>query len=324
MNRLDLAELRARAEDQSTAAAATPGVCPFCSGAKWQLAAQDHIHADGESGKRLLAERDGAWLALAERTETGILLPLEAAWIFGSPLVGPVDAALGLLVDAVATERSRPGAAMAVLLGGLVRNGSMHRAGLAALGGRGRGLREIECTGSMLIELGDGVDAWLERRSRKFRRGLPDDGGPPDGIVLEDASGGEPEALFHRLVAVQHRTYKWSEGTDIFQIPAYAAFYRQLLADLRACGALRLLFATRDGIDLAHSFGAVVADRYRGLQMSYAEEARELSLGNWLQVENLRRRAAEGVAVYDLGMPAPYKERWADRLEERTGLFWIP
>jgi hypothetical protein len=324
MNRLDLAELRARAPEQCAAAAATPGVCPLCSGAAWQLAAHDRLHAGAPAGRRLLAERDGAWLALAERRETGIFVPLESAWIFGSPLVGPPEAALDLFLDAVRSERVGSGRPTGAVLGGLARGGALHRAAIDALAGRGGGLREFEGTGAMLIDLGEGVDPWLARRSRKFRRSLRACKSPPPDIHLEDASLGEPEELFRRILDLQRRSYKWREGTDIFLLPEYAAFYRDLLFSLREAGALRLLFAVRDGLDLAHIFGAVVADRYRGLQMTYALEAGSLGLGNWLQLESLRRRSAEGVALYDLGMPAPYKERWADRLEERLGLFWIP
>ena len=86
---------------------------------------------------------------------------------------------------------------------------------------------------------------------------------------------------------------------------------------------MRLLFAQRDGEDLAYIFGGVTGNTYRGLQMSYVEEARTLGLGNRLQLENLLRCSAEGITRYDLGMPSPYKERWADRQEVNTGIFVI-
>lgn len=57
--------------------------------------------------------------------------------------------------------------------------------------------------------------------------------------------------------------------------------------------------------------------------MSYREDLRPLGLGNRLQLENLRRCEAEGIARYDLGMHSPYKERWADRREENTGIFLV-
>ncbi len=322
MNRLDLAELRERAADHTAAAIATPGISAFCSAALWQLAAHDHLHPPIAGARTLVAERDGAWLLFAEQEQRGALLPLEAAWMFGCPLVGDPAAAASLLLDAAREEHIERGRPLAAFLGGLVRGGAMHRA-IEALGRFGRGLREYPGTDVMLIDLADGVEAWLGRRSKKFRRTLreADDGSP--GIELVDASAEDPGSLFDRLLAIQRRTYKWREGTDIFQMPEYVAFYRALLFGLHAIGALRLLFAQRDGTDLAHIFGGVLGTTYRGLQMSYAAEARDRGLGNRLQLENLRRCAAEGVAEYDLGMHSPYKERWADRQEERIGAFWV-
>ncbi len=320
MNRLEPAEFRARAAEHAAATVATPGVCSFCSGPLWQLAAHDRLHANEPARRLFFAEDSGAWLALAERSRPGFLHPLEGAWMLGSSLVGPPAAAARLLLACIDAEGEEIGA---ILLGGLVRGGAMHRAAARALRRRGRILRELPGTGSMQIDLGDGFRAWLRRRSRKFRRNAGRLADPPPGIVLEDASQGDPAELLPRILSIQRRCHKWRRGGDIFQEPAYADFYEALLHGLRRTGALRLLFAKRDGADLAHIFGGVVADRYRGLQMSYAEEARELALGNWLQLENLRRRADEGVAVYDLGMPAPYKERWADRLQERIGLLWL-
>jgi len=57
--------------------------------------------------------------------------------------------------------------------------------------------------------------------------------------------------------------------------------------------------------------------------MSYREEVRSLGLGNRLQLENLRRCAAGGIVRYDLGMHSLYKDRWADRREENTGIFLV-
>lgn len=322
MDRLDLAELRERAADQASAALATPGVSTFCSAALWQLAAHDHLHPAVAEARTLIAERDGAWLLFSEREQRGVLLPLEAAWMFGCPLVGEPEAAAALLLDAARGERIERKRPLAVFLGGLARGGAMHQA-VGALERFGKGLREYPGTDVMLIDLADGVEAWLGRRSKKFRRTLRAAEEEAPEIELTDASDDDPEHSLARLLAVQRRTYKWHEGTDIFQVPEFAAFYRTLLFCLHAAGALRLLFARRDGVDLAHIFGGVLGTTYRGLQMSYAEEVRDLGLGNRLQLENLRRCAAEGVAEYDLGMHSPYKERWADRQDERIGLFWV-
>lgn len=322
MNRLELAEYRSRAAGHADAVARTPGICGFCSAPLWQLAAHDHLHRPGGERETLLVERDGAWLVAADDPSAGLHFPLEAAWMFGCPLAGDPAAAVDLLAEVSRRPELSRDRDFALAVGGLARGGAMHRALLDA-SPRARALGEFPSTDVMLIDLADGPEAWLARRSKKFRRSLREVEVEIPGLEILDASRDDPEDSFVRLLEIQRATYKWAEGGDIFQVPGYEGFYRSLLEGLHARGGLRLLFARRDGLDLAHIFGGVLGGTYRGLQMSFREEARPLALGNRLQWENLRRRAAEGIELYDLGMPSPYKERWADRREERLGVLWV-
>ena len=57
--------------------------------------------------------------------------------------------------------------------------------------------------------------------------------------------------------------------------------------------------------------------------MGFIESERKAGLGVFLQHENLKARAAEGITTYDLGMYAEYKERWAERQEEFVGVFVV-
>jgi CelD/BcsL family acetyltransferase involved in cellulose biosynthesis len=61
--------------------------------------------------------------------------------------------------------------------------------------------------------------------------------------------------------------------------------------------------------------------RYRGLQLSYTEDARALSVGNLLQHHQLLELDRLNLAdIYDLGMDFDYKRRWADRTETSLAL----
>jgi CelD/BcsL family acetyltransferase involved in cellulose biosynthesis len=323
MKRLTLAEFRSRAEEYAAAVSVTPGSCEFCSGPLWQLAAREHLQAaNAKEEDTFIVERDGAWLLFAAQEPTGIHFPLEASWMFGCPLAGDTDTAVALLRDAAREESLRRGHPLAFFIGGLADDGPIHRA-LRPLRPVSRHWREYPGMDVMQIDLGEGFGPWAERRSKKFRRLLREAGAVVPGLEILDLSRAEPDAIYERILAIQQASYKWQEGTDIFQMPGYGAFYRELLEGLHATGDLRVLIARRDGIDLAHIFGGVAATTYRGLQMSYIEEARDLGLGNRLQIENLRRCADDGITIYDLGMHAPYKERWADRCEKRIGVLWV-
>lgn len=320
MQRYSLAGFREDTAAFDAAVAATPGIEPFCSSSVWQLAALDRLRQAGEQ-RHLIASGDGAWLLFAESATPGYFLPFEASWGFASPVAGPAGSILALMHEAADSEHREHRRPLVLCLAGLNRGGELHRLLHASRAGRVH-YQEAEGTEGMRIDLTDGVEAWLARRSRKFRRSLASAAKACAGIEIVDASTEPPDTLYPRILAIQQRTYKWAEGTDIFQMPEYAAFYRELLERLSRAGTLRALFAVRDGEDLAHVFGGVSGTTYRGLQMSYLDRVADLGLGNFLQLENLHRRAAEGITRYDLGMYAPYKERWADERIPRVTVYW--
>lgn len=317
MQRLSLEEFRDRADEMASAVLRTPGISALCSGPAWQIAAHDALHGAASSRSHLIVEDKGTWLVFVERERDGVYFPFEAAWMFSSPVAGDPDDIVTLLR---AVHRWLPGR-VGLCLGGIRCGSPLHEA-IRRIEPLAERYTEFPVTECMLIDLGGGLDAWLERRSPKFRRTLRDSQKSGD---IEIVAAGEESAddLFARLLAVQEQTYKWKEGTDILKSAEYVGFYRSLLSSLRERGDLRLLFAQRGGEDLAYIFGGVAGDTYRGLQMSYIEEVRTLGLGNRLQLENLRRCEEEHITRYDLGMHSPYKERWADRREENTGIFLV-
>jgi len=317
MEILSLSEFRERCGDHARAVERTEGISPFCSAPIWQIAAYDTLGGRPSGREPLIAERDGAWLLVAERDQPGVYFPFESAWLFGSALVGEAGSCVDLLRDVAAWTRGPA----AFCLGGLAKEGALHRE-VRRLRSRPGSYHEFPATDCMILDLDDGLEAWLARRSRKFRRTLREAEASAGDLGLVDVSRENPGLLFNRILSLQERTYKWREGTDIFQLPEYAGFYRVLLEKLHGAGTLRLLFATSGGRDVAYIFGGLFARGYRGLQMSFDEDFRKQGVGNWLQMENLRLRAGEGVIRYDLGMPAPYKDRWADRREEMVGVFW--
>jgi CelD/BcsL family acetyltransferase involved in cellulose biosynthesis len=103
--------------------------------------------------------------------------------------------------------------------------------------------------------------------------------------------------------------------------PPSSGFYRQMLRRLAASGAARVVFARAGERDVGYVFGGVAGPFYRGQQFSYAEECRSLSLGNLLQLAQIRWLCEDGVARYDMGSVMEYKTHWAE-LEGR-GEAWL-
>ncbi|MDF1656710.1 MAG: GNAT family N-acetyltransferase [Verrucomicrobiales bacterium] len=318
MRRLSLQEFSEERGHFDEAVIRSPGLLQFCSSTIWQEAAHDCLRPPGQEDEHFIVEDEGNWLLFAEREGNRVFFPFEAAWMFGCPVVGdPLDG-VALLKSAAAQYFSDR---VGFCLGGIPKDAALHRS-LRSRQSEFLRYEEFPATDCMMIDLGSGYDAWLERRSKKFRksvRQLRVD----ESIEIIDRSAHEPDELFERILRIQQQTYKWEEGTDIFLGPEYRPFYRRLLEELRQSGRLRLLFAQRAGQDLAYIFGGISGNTYRGFQMGYVEAERKSALGNVLQHANLRARAEEGITTYDLGMHSEYKERWADRREEFVGAFLV-
>ncbi|MEM9016965.1 MAG: GNAT family N-acetyltransferase [Verrucomicrobiota bacterium] len=319
MRRLTLEEFSDCRDAFDEAVARTPEIATFCSSSLWQATAREWLHPTGlDSDETLLIEDGGNWLLLSERKGQRVFYSFEAAWMFGCPLIGDPVACVDLLCTAGRKFLQSP---YGFCFGGIRRGSVLHLA-LQERKEEWRRYEEFPATDCMEIDLSGGFDAWLDRRSKKFRKSIRQIRLPEDLSFIEETEE-DAEHLLERILAVQKRTYKWREGTDIFQSGDYLPFYRALLTRLRKSGNLRLLFARQDGGDLAYIFGGLQGTIYRGFQMSYVEKVKELGLGNALQIRNLQARAAEGVTCYDLGMHATYKERWADSRHEYLGVFLV-
>lgn len=318
MEQLDYATFLQQRNAFDQAVAGESEIAHFCSSSIWQVAASNHLHSRSAEENYLICRDDDHWLVLVEQ-EADHFFPLEAAWMFGQPLIGGNgESKLDFLFQVVREVQGRP---TAIVIPGILREGELHRALEQRADSLGH-YHEFEATDCMTVDLTNGVDSWLERRSKKFRKSMRQIK-VPDGFEIKSVESESPENLFERILAIQRRTYKWREGTDIFQAGSYDGFYTELLTELHRRGDLRMLVGQVNGNDVAHIFGGVSGQVYRGFQMSYAEEFRSFGIGNALQLENMRRSEKEGITHYDLGMHSEYKERWADEREEYLGVFAV-
>ncbi len=355
MEQLTIEDLDRRWAEVETAVDATPGIDPWCSGLDWQLpvtlgfaptATRLLLATDDGRGFALLA-------SYRDPNGTQILSGLEPLWGFGSPIVGPDPGAIG---SALATELgsaigSELGSGQStgagipdlpwqtMILPGLPpisqptaptrRDDQERRPGspggfdpghhtslplamaLASLGRAGF----AEGITRQLIDLDDGYDAWLQRRSPKFRRNLrrAERQAAEAGLTIVD--GADDPDIFDRLLAIEQRSWKGLDGSGITG-DAMTVMYRTMVERLRARDRLLVHLAVLDGTDVGYILGGVRNRRYRGLQLSYTDDAANLSVGNVLQAHQLAQLDNRDLAdVYDLGMDFDYKRRWADRAE---------
>lgn len=319
MERLSYDEFVAQSDAFAESVRRTTGIASFCSGPAWQVAANEHLHSESPAKEHFIVREGDTWIVFVERANPRVYFPLEASWMFGCPLIGDPAEAVELLTRAARSLLEPP---YGFCIGGVPENGRLHSL-LLEKAATSRNFESFPTTDCMIIDLSNGPADWLSKRSKKFRKTIRQLRLPGDIEIVEGAEL-SPRALLARILAIQKQTYKWRDGTDIFQSPNYPEFYLSLLEQLMSRNAIRVLFAKRGKDDLAYILGGVDQSVYRGLQMSYIDSERNLGLGNLLQWENIRRRTDEGITVYDLGMHSDYKERWADRRDRYVGVFWVP
>lgn len=353
MQRISQKEFEASRDAYDLAVADTPDLLPFCSSSTWLLAGREALLGLGEEGAddgepeqdlrlpEAAIRADTAiwrsedlrdWMVFG-RSPWGYWEPFEAAWMFGCPLVGPEPERLvQSLRDLV---RRDPDLTSGFGIGGVAVGGRLHR----CLRSRQekqewQQYREYPGVDCLSLHLSEGIESWLSRRSRKFRRSLRNaerdcraEGLEVEFVVPEKGEErrvSEADALYARLLSVAAETSKWAEKSDIFQIERYRDFYHRIVVDLWRQDRLRLQFARREGKDVGYLLGGIFGSQFRGLQMGYARSVSSLGVGNWLQWESLCRRAEEGIDHYDLGMDSPYKQRWADETHGHAVVFLVP
>ena len=305
---------------------ATIGIDAWCSRPDWGLAVHDSFAADGDT---MVCLADDAGIGVFGRMTGGdgtpALVPLDRVWGFGSPIVceaGDTESVTSHIADRLIADPSWKVCA----LSGMVEGEALDRAVINSFG-RHVSLYAGDSRTRCRASLEGGIDGYLARRSREHRRNIRqvERRSANRGITFAVDDGHDSARTISRLHTVELRSWKGLEGSGI-ESPEMAALYARLVRDLGATGALRCVFAqTLDDHDntrdVGFILGGVLGDTYRGLQISYVEEYRDLGIGNLLQWHEVQRMCAEQLRTYDLGMDIDYKRRWAEQLfETRTVL----
>lgn len=321
MHALTLAELHRRADAFDEAVAATPGIDHFCSSSAWILPAQAALMPPREPW--LFDGEHGYVVMMRGRHPDGwhYIEPFESMWGLACPIIGGASERLAPAFVDLCRRRQR--AWDVALLSGVASGSDLCAALVAHLAPHyelrlgPRAIRHV-------TDLSGGMDGFLGRRSRNFRKALRRAlrAATEAGIGFEPAHARDARAamtVYERIVRVEARSWKGRVGVGITAGPMHD-FYRVMVPQLAARGRLRVMFARRDGDDIGYILGAVWLDTYRGLQFSFDAGYRDLALGNLCQYHQIAALCDEGVARYDLGTDMDYKRRWADGTQDTISL----
>ncbi|HTM22962.1 MAG TPA: GNAT family N-acetyltransferase [Kofleriaceae bacterium] len=313
MEPLSLEGFAARAAEFDQWVRRCPDIDTFCSSSDWILPAAAELMPPREP---FLWRGPSGWVAMMRGTHHQgwrYLEPLEASWGLACPLIGTDPEAIA--ADFAQLVRRTESEWDVLLLSG-VPSSSRLRAQLDRRLGAHYDLTQQSSTQRHVADLRGGVDGFLSRRTRNFRRSLQRSRrrAQQAGIDFEPVrpiDGAAADALFERTLAIERCSWKGRAGLGI-DTPGFGDFYRSMLRRLALRGALRARVARQDGRDVGFVLGGVLDRGYRGLQMSYDERLRPVGLGNLLQWEEIADLCAEGFDSYDLGTGLEYKLRWAE------------
>ena len=324
MIRLNSEEFREQLDAFDEAVCRTPDIDHFCSASPWALSAFEELTFDHELWALAAEEVDG-YVALSYGSHERIgryLQPLEASWGLCAPIIGediaPIVAEFSEFARSVTDEWDL------LFLSGLVE-GSAQFVELIRAFQRDHFVGLGPAMGRMSASLEGGLEGFLSRRSSKFRSNMrrARRKAAERGIEYEYIGGvdtsEEALAVFDRIIDIEKTSWKGEQAAGI-ATGRMNRFYRKMVPRLAERDMMRVVFATLDGTDLAYCFGGVMMNTYRGLQMSYHNDYRDLSPGNLVQLEMIEELCADGVEVYDMGQAMDYKSSWTDDELETVAL----
>ena len=346
MERFTIEDLCSGAMPWDTRVSSTSGIDPWCTRMAWQLsvhcafgarsisstesdetvpyaAAPPSLRTSPDQGL-FVATNDWSMALRKQQFDSAAgLVPLDAVWGFASPFVLTNGHAEPFAIQRWANEMGEvlldePDWELAFLTG-LEPGSPLDDALIRTLSNQVR-LVAGEPTIRCIASLTEGADAFLSRRSRSFCRNLRQATARANaaGLTIEsvDVGGCSGAEVIARLVGIETQSWKGEEDSGITS-PDMAMLYTSLIDRLgdgeqSPSKGIRLSVARLENNDVGFILGGVIDGRYRGFQLSYIQSVRTLSVGNLLQLHEVRRLCQEGIHTYDLGMDMEYKRAWSD------------
>jgi hypothetical protein len=309
------------------AAISTSQADPFCCAPTWQMAFHD---AFGPKRLLMVESHSNSLVAFAEYVSPegkAFLTPVESHWFFGCPLLG--RDAVGMFDSMMGDIEKRYAPTFPpIIISGIRPGGVLSRRLIRTFADRFDFYLHssgVQCAAS----LAGGVDGYLSRRSANHRKKLRKQfrRASEKGVYFEraaPASFEEARKTYARMMAVELSSWKGIGKCGMAETPA-REFYDSMVKRLASAQGGRVIFARHEEEDVGFIFGGMAGRIYRGQQFSYDERWKSCSIGNLMQVEQIKWLCEEGARRYDMGPIAGpkmgYKSHWTEkRIQSRT---WV-
>jgi len=303
-------------------------VDPFCCRTDWQLSFHQAFAPQREV---YISQSAGSVVAFAQTAtayQRKLYTPLEALWLYGSPMLGAhgVELLEQVIRDLSRHDQSAQGPPL-FLVSGFQIGGPVQAELVQRFERRFQLLlcnQEILCSAS----LAGGLEGYLTRRSASHRRGLKKQSNRARSLGIGFARHRpldvqQADQLFARMIEVEKKSWKGIRQCGMAEQPS-ALFYQTMLHRLALAGAARIMFARHAGEDIGFIFGGVFDGIYRGQQFSYVDHWQRHSIGNLLQIEQIRWLCEEHAVRYDMGPMMDYKQHWTEHRDRIAAWYLAP
>lgn len=291
---------------------------PFCCAPIWNLS----YHAIFTPGRRIYynTSKDAAVIFGVYTIPGGniIFSPMEESWLFGQPLLG--SAAPDLLHASLQEFHSIfPNHRLTFCISG-IRNNSLLAQKLKMLFGARYHIYIHSHFTQASASLEGGMDGWLGRRSANHRAKIKKSArkAQQGGIVFERFRPDPDNVadIYNRMLAIEEKSWKGLAHHGMSDSPS-REFYGYMIRKLASLDEALVMFARINDEDAGFIFGGIMDKWYRGQQFSYTKSAAPWSVGNLLQMEQIRWLCELGISRYDMGACTgprmEYKLHWTEQ-----------
>lgn len=290
------------------------GIDGYCSSSRWVVPAFESFAQPMEPFV-LAGEYGFGAFTRFRHPEVGMcLMPLDATWGLGCPLV------LRQTHGGMAEFRAALGSCLpwdAAVVSGIDPESYLFQIFRFTLGSQYL-LRRISETKRVIASLEGGLDGFLSRRTRKFRANLrkASQRAQMEGLTFHRTilrSNDSVDAVYPTLMQIEGLSWKAQAGEGVDRDPM-KSFIRMVLQRGTRNDQVMLILAQRNGAVVGYLHGSLCRRGFRGLQMSYDERLAPMAIGNLLQLSMLQWLCEENSAdTYDLGSELEYKRAWGER-----------
>jgi len=239
---------------------------------------------------------------------------------FHDILMGPgQDAAVRAILDHLKTSAPVPFLNFSPLAGSAGRD-----AWLAAARDFGIWTRLRTEIRASFADLQDGWDAYLARRSARFRKTLRQrikkiDAANSEFRIAQDGSA-DSASIMEEALDLSAVSWKSEIGTDIGSKACDRAFMSSLFAELAPQGRMRVHLLMIDGKPAASSICLIETNIVYELVSDFDDQFASLAPGRYTSSQAMKQAASEGRAGFDMLRSTHFTDSFADRFIEHSRL----